>query len=561
MTGHSILQIVKGIAQTPGDTLSAEAGLDSIDFLDPLGFSVDTYEMKIPALKSSAVYADSPLVDGRTLISGVLGNVNETIRLTLTAGTIMQMSAMLSKLLRFKQDCNNFWDTFGQIEPVYIKHQVSGEPGPRYALLYDIDIAIDSTLTPGDPQRDITVVIEREYGWRGIAPGANPKRWAVENVNEQQWNSASASLISETGDLIKANIVNKTEFNTATTLLTQNFVDIPASSIPGDLPALLCLTVEPSSIDVLPNIYVSRSTKSTTLPNRAGGTALPQYNDMAAAWATMNIADTTLQTDTDGLVYSPLSANSRAARISFATLATLTLRLTWNANVHRSIAVLRGTYALFLRARQNAGASGNTGIQLNFYELSSGAGGTPFYTSPTITPTVSTSVALHYVGVVSIPGNQQAFVGLRGTGIGAASAANYGTEFSVGLSAVRSTGTATLDIFDLVLMPIDEGMSSVQLNLTSDVAGADCYTIMDNTSYFSHGRPDDLGMARQTGGFTTNDQPLFAELKGNGITLTPKTNNRLYFLMQRPTTLTALPGYAVTVIANIVPRWSGLRDV
>lgn len=175
MAVNAILQIVKGIAKTPGDTISAETGLDVLDLLDPQGFATDAYEMKIPSLKSSAVYADSPLTDGRTLISGTLGNVTETIRATLNGSSIIQLAAMMSRLMGFKQACNDFWDTFGQIEPVYIKNQVSGEPGPRYALLYDIDVAVSDPINPTDNIRDVTIVIEREYGWRGIAQGITLK--------------------------------------------------------------------------------------------------------------------------------------------------------------------------------------------------------------------------------------------------------------------------------------------------------------------------------------------------------------------------------------------------
>ena len=234
ISGHAILKIVKGVQKTPGDSASVEVGLDEIDLLDSNGFSCDEYDMKIPALKSSAVYADSPLSDGRTLISGTVGNVTETIRLQLTAGTIIQLAAMLSKLGRFKQDCNDFWDTSRQIEPVFIKHQVIGEPGARYALLYDIDIDPgEQPLIPSEAKRTVTLSIEREPYWRGLAPGDNPKRWAIENVYRQSINPNNAVLgvsapFGPLNLVYVTTLFNRTEYSTANkqTYVTKNFIDI-----------------------------------------------------------------------------------------------------------------------------------------------------------------------------------------------------------------------------------------------------------------------------------------------------------------------------------------------
>lgn len=564
MNGIAFLKIMKGVQKVPGDTLSAEAGLDEIDLLDPTGFACDEYDMKIPALKSSAVYADSPLSDGRTLISGALGNVTETIRTQLTAGTIIQLAAMLSKLGRFKQDCNDFWDTFGQIEPVYIKHQVIGEPGPRYALLYDIDVDVDTPLVPNEPKRTVTLVIEREPFWRGLAPGDNPKKWVTVDVNHQTWSASNSNLIGgsgtiPTGDLVDQQITNKLEFSTDTTIMTRNYVDIPAASIPGDLPALLCVTVQQTLVDNSPTVYMGRVSKPLSLPNRGGGSALPHYNDLPAAMATMSIADTTLQSDANGLNYPPVAAALRVARISFATSAALVLRIHWHANVHRSYAVLRGRYMLFLRARQNAGASGNTSIRIDIEDGGGVGTPTPYYISPLITPIVSASVALHYVGVVDIPMQDRTMVGARGTGMYAANAANYGSQFIVKLYASRATGVATLDIFDLLFIPIDEGMALIKP--TETMSGLGQNVIFDNTGYFSHGVPGDVGFARFSGGFTTLDEIMVTEFQSQGMSLRPNVDNRIYFLLQRQDDLTVLPGNVAYVGINIVPRWSGLRDV
>ena len=143
---HAFFSIMRGVQKVPQDALSAEIGLDTIDLLDEDGFMVDTYDQQFPNLKNNAVWAENPINDGRTLMTNARGNLTETIRLKLTAATLVQMGALLSKLGKFRGYVNSFWmgGTQDTEEPVYLKHQIEGEPGPRYALLYDIEIHVET---------------------------------------------------------------------------------------------------------------------------------------------------------------------------------------------------------------------------------------------------------------------------------------------------------------------------------------------------------------------------------------------------------------------------------
>lgn len=565
MSGHAILKIVKGVQKTPGDVNSVEQGLDEVNLLDPLGFSLDSYEMKIPALKSSSVFADNPLADGRTLIVGALGNVTETIRVTITAASIPQMSAMLAKLGRMKQDCNDFWDTFGQIEPVYIKHQVNGEPGPRYALLYDIDIAIAAPFDPGAPTRDLTIVIEREYGWRGIAPGDNPKRWNIENNLGQAFNLANASLIDGTNSLASASLANKTEFATSNTISSvRNFIDIPAEDIPGDLPALVCVTGQPNydgagSVD----LYISRVSKPLSLPDRNNGAILPHYLDFSAAAGLMG-TDTAFTTDTNnGIVYPPVSANLRVATVSFTTTTTATPRVSWSLNAnypHMDTTLLRGRYMVFIRARQNAGALGNTTAYIQYLDGNSGA----FATSNTVilplatdSPT-TTDIPLSYMGIVTLPPSRRSQSLMRGGGLKITAVPGVTDNgFSIRLYVARSTGVATVTIVDTILVPIDE--ACVRTVPTVPSSSADQHVIFDETGYFNHGLTDPEAVYRNSAPDLDIDMP--SQLMGGRLNLIPGKTNRLYFLYQKFNGTHANPLGTLNVTVNIVPRWSGLRDV
>lgn len=568
MAVNAILQIVKGLPKTPGDTISAETGLDVLDLLDPQGFATDAYEMKIPALKSSAVYADSPLTDGRTLVSGTLGNVTETIRATLNGSSIIQLAAMMSRLMGFKQACNDFWDTFGQIEPVYIKNQVSGEPGPRYALLYDIDVAVSDPINPTDNIRDVTIVIEREYGWRGLAPGDNPKKWTIETLYKQKYNTNNASLMTGNDHLLfDNNVKNRAEQNTiATGYLTKNHVDIPAAKIPGDLPALVCIacggTVAVIDADAL---MIGKSTKrNTNNINRATNTNQYLMHMLNAADATVS-TDTTLAADT-GANFG-ISGLQRRSQTTFAT-ATMQNRLIWDNTVFTAngfnSSVLRGRYALFVRARLSAASTtvvfnaeisiGSSEVVLNnvpfTHEGSAGTGNTTFW-------------GLQYLGQISIPfNNRKTSMSVDGNGVSVNQ--NSGAqELQIVLAASRTAGAGVLYVTDLIMMPIDEGAVDLNADVVPISGGSSGKAmIYDNTGYFTHGSTEEIASIYTTTPTLTREQML-GQITGSPIYLSPKVDNRLVFLAYQKATKDSHINDPSTmqVRVNIVPRWAGLRDV
>jgi len=140
LLNHQELFLVRGVGPTPGDTVSAEQPLTVVNLLDvEAGFSLENWSPNIPSLKSGGVWADSPITDGRTLIAGVNTNVIETIVVTLTGATIPDYASQFAKLQQVAQDARNFQDTFGQIEPVYIRWWANCAPGPPFALIYYIE--------------------------------------------------------------------------------------------------------------------------------------------------------------------------------------------------------------------------------------------------------------------------------------------------------------------------------------------------------------------------------------------------------------------------------------
>lgn len=556
MTGHAILQIVKGVQKTPGDNFSSEQGLDVIDFLDTTGgFALDAYEMKIPSLKSSAIYADSPLTDGRTLISGTLGNVTETIRVTLNSGTIIQLAAQLSRLNRFKQDCNDFWDTFHQIEPVYIRHQVAGEPGPRYALLYDIDIAISDPVNPSEPMRDITIVIEREYGWRGIAPGANPKQWTAYKF-DQKFNLASAGLDDDNTHLVSGTVMNGVDLTTVTQFAANNALTIPAAKIDGDLPALAFVNADLTTAGTfMGNLFIARDTRPLSMPDSLAGVNQLRRLCIIASAGDLGVGvDTTFVNDTGANRLISSSASGRRTETTFATVATDAVR--WTEDV--DITTFRGRYMIFARVRQHTGAQND----LQYYITAQDT--TVFFTSPSVNPLLTgtsgntTSWNLDYLGVITLPANNRSVSQVnKGAGLNVSNPSVSPTTSSMvrfSLRALRLAGTtARLCFNDIVLIPIDE--SAMYLGGSQTLNNV----VFDNTGYLNHGGTDDVVQGRDLTSLL--DYPLTPEVRGNWMTLKPGVDNRILVVAKTGNSNLSTANGTMVIHVDIVPRWAGLRDV
>lgn len=544
--GVAQLKIIKGVPKVPTDNNSAEVGLDELDLLEVKGFSCDEYLMRMPGMKSSAVYADSPLTDGRTLLSGALDNVKEVIRLTLNSPTIIEMAAQLSRLGRMRQDCNDFWNTYNQIEPVYIKHQVVGEPGPRYALLYNIEVDVESPINPSDPLRTVTLNIEREYGWRGLPPGQSPKAWNLGS----RYNAGHTSLPVAQTFLISDAVSNTNEFaSTRQSVNTRNYVDISGSLIPGDLPALAYIDLTFANVSPAGNWQVFISRKSVPSGILVTGTNVFTQSTMLNAIDMTLGANSALAADT-GAPRGQGSATHR--RIEFTPVNNndgLRLQV-----ANRRIANHRGRYAVFVRARQAAGAANDLSMHIVY-----GNQVVPFSARielPSVNPVLqagtgnTTTWPVSYMGTINLPVTVPTDV-QRSNHMGVLYTLD---DFYIELWAKRDAGTtATLYIADIILIPYDE--PTIELVVPMNLINQDA--VLDGTGYLMHGKPDYYAASHGS----TSASGSASEARGQPITLLPKTDQRLYFFTMATTNISDLINDSVSVKISIVPRWSGLRDV
>lgn len=560
---HQNLMIIKGVGKTPGDTASAEVDPVVLDLWSPgSAFSLADWSPNIPSLKSGGTWADSPITDGRTLISGVNTNVIETMVVNLTGANLPDYTAQFAKLQQMVQDARDFWDEFGQIEPVYILWWASCAPGPQFSLIYNIDMDVEFKDSPVGQAR-ITLTIEREYRWRAeVPPGGNPKQWTYfANGQRSQWKATNANLITGTDHLlVYTSLVNKAEILAASAgYLTQNFVDIPAASIPGDLPALVNLTVAPTGTSVAPtSLLIGKTTKKTT-GNPSRTTGINQLNML-----TFNAADGGVDTDTTIAADAGASrvAGGGAARRSQTTFVTATMqnRMHWGTNQYTNgidASVMRGRYAVFLRARVSAAATCSIQLQIS----QNGGVGTVVLAPVTFSDLggggvgASTDWGILYLGQIAIPMNKRQDVSANGRGTAVDIAGGATLEFTV--RAARTSGAGSLYMNDLIFLPIDEG--SVRISASLIVAQNAQFWNYDNTGYYLHGQPGDLGNVVNTNAIESD----ISEFATAGLTLTPNVSNRLLFVEFVDSTKRSAPfdPSLATVRVNIVPCWSGIRSV
>lgn len=561
------LLIVKGVAPAVGDTASAEQGLTSVDLLTQTqqsGWSLDAengWNPAIASLKGGGVWADSAVSSGRQLLSNEEGNVLETMQLTVTGLNVPDLAAHLSKLSKMIQDARDFWATFYQIEPVYIKWQAVGAPGPQYALIYNIEMAVVEPEDYTSTLREITLTIEREPYWRGVAPGANPKQWTFEFRNQTPASLADWALRNTAvGQLATATLENRREWNTTQTAVTSdNELVIPAADIPGDAPALVMIGAQINNASGnVSDFYVT--SKPRTYKARDGSTR-SVFRMLNAGDAQVG-TDTTIAADTGAPNSNSQSSGQRAA-CTFAT-ATIAERLRWTTTAGLEspvdLSTFRGRYAAFLRCRISAASTVELnldirgastipeGIKLPTQTLTDvGAGGTGN----------TTAWAFVYMGQFDVPfDGRGASVGLDGRGLYVQPNAATNTNLFIVVEAARIGGATNLYISDLILVPIDEGAIEIEL----PVPGDPTYFVYDNTGHMNHGKMESSTLAFNN---STESEPLLISAQGSDLYLRPGADNVIGMVARNKASglVQSVISWSWDVTVNIVPRWSGIRDV
>lgn len=561
---HTELMLCMGVAKTPGDTNSAERGLETLDLLGGArGFAVESGGW-IPkrAQAKGGIWTDSPLEEGRILVADTEANVIESMTLSCISVSLQNRDWLLSQLERFRQATRDFWTTFWQIEPVYLRWWAKGAPGPQYAQIYRIDFDDNTSRLEGAQLTTINLVIEREAAWRGIAPADNPKKWTYEMAgNLDNFTIDTASLVFNSDHLIMTNINNKLEWQAAAagaqnTLLTKNFIDVDANKIPGDAPALVQLSVTNSStpLQQITTLFIA------VIPHKSEGLAhdgVTKYNAylMAAADGSTPTGTKTTATSADGVRSNGSSSNYyRVTQALTGASSTYTEVVTWGAGTGNLLVLdrhlLRGRYMAY--ARYRGATSLRMRLVLTEYEVNMSSATIEL---PETACTNPANYELAYLGTFTLPLSTRAIQALPGYGVQVTTGGNLKIQLQARNTAA---GTTNLDVIDLILIPI-HGQTSVYSVELDNGAAVNTTVVADSTGYLSRGMGDaavSYAQSSFTGGISV-------EQRGQSLTLTPKMLNRIHFfnVTKTASNLYANPAGGMDVRLNIVPRWFGVRDV
>jgi hypothetical protein len=512
-----------------------------------------TWSPQLPAIKNGGIWSDPAASDGRTLLLGRNGNVLEDMRLLLTADVGLARSVIISQLRTYCRAARDFWQNDFSNDPVYLELQAVGSPAPQYALIYNIDMSMDGDVLYSTNSPRITLAIERESAWRAIPPGASPKvhtfyTRGIEPINDATPPSSSYYGMLQLdldwfGAATYNSLVETSTLRAYDEIVTNNvnYVDIPASSIPGDEPALAVVSVVPvanAPATAVP-FMISRSTRPDLFPTANSAVATGSYaarrqrNTLNGGDANVTGSWTKTAEGTYGVLSNGSIVNRYVARhVSPAAATSEYLRWTVSSNQFQS------RYAVFVRSIVANGS--HTSFSLYF-----GASPIGVPNMWTYTPRVqmaSTSFQVTYLGLLDplLSGSQvRDENGFQSN--------QSGFDFVLYL---HKPSAVVLDLYitDIILMPIDEpnGLITPYPQAWNVPVG------IDSTGALT-GAKDEV-IARYINPLSDAGRPQ--EYRGVPITLVPQKRNRLYWL---PFTTAPYNVGTYRMRVDIVPRWAGLR--
>jgi hypothetical protein len=539
---------------TPADpvpgvlVLNSESAKANLRLLDEGAQS--NWRPTTPALKNGGVWTESNISNGRDLVSAPLGNVIETMRLTLVNPDVAPKAEIMTQVLRLVNQCRAFHASEFQTAPVYLGLQYDGAAGAQYALVYNIEVDMQIDPYIEENQSVITLAIEREPTWRGLPPGANPMLWGF---YKKDWLPSSDINVTDTGQYDYSNLTFigtlTSHFSLTDGLVypfdevgTSNFnyIDIPADLIDGDYPADALVNFKAKTTGVS-KLHIARDTRTDLFPgNNNNATTQRKRNTFNGGDCTVtSVNPTSVKTiDANGVLSNGSIVNRYVLVLTYA-VGTISGQAV--ASWSRVISQYPGRYAAFLRAQVTAGTVTNTKFQLQW---ATGASNINLQQTESVRLN-QTGYGLTYLGDVDFTLLGSKYISSDGTGL------NTGTTFELRLYTSKSSAeTPTIKIWDLVLMPIDEPNGVIVINFAS--LGVNDYAFLDKTGYFAGGHIEDTAVTRQT---STDYQ---RRMTGEAISLIPGVTNRLYFL---PDISSPAPTVPHEVQISLIPRWQGLRDV
>lgn len=279
----------------------------------------------------------------------------------------------------------------------------------------------------------------------------------------------------------------------------------------------------------------------------------PNDDDLAntqsaiATWRRTTSAPTShvVEAEAVGLTYGTDTAsqavtgfsNGNGARVTFATNATMIVRISGSASLKR------GRYRAFVRLKKN------TSTDQFFLKLKVGGSTTNLFTGGTVTTasTATTNITMVDLGLFNYPyGVHPIYDGISGTEM------TTGTSYFE-LHASRQSGSGTLDIDYIAFLPADDQFSIISWGSTQALPAVPLQFRWDGYSRTVYLWAPSLTQV-------WNKTP--ASIVGNGaLYLSPGVTNRIYFVPDVTPAAQFTNSGSVSVDIYYYPRYLHVRPV
>ncbi len=331
------------------------------------------------------------------------------------------------------------------------------------------------------------------------------------------------------------------------------YFEIPYTAFNGDIPPLLNLRLyspdggdETEGFDNISRILIGAKKATEGFHSHLNAGDITGIT----GWAVADLTDAT----STGWSGAP---RGTYVSVDFATDTTMVSRVRWTGT--NMLGPYTGEYRVFLRAGQAGGAAGDVQVKLRTLIQGVGASDSKFDTA--IVKSVTTDITwevwdLGNIKIPFVPTTERDFANSMASG-----------ELYFELHAERTTGTSTLSICDLVLIPVDlwsvelDDPVSDSVNGTSALRGSSMIE-MDGGVLANR----TIKQVRPSGSGTPTWMPAETWSRGGpALTVEPSTAVRLYFLMMNyPVTFGTPPmvsslGQGLMAELYGLDRWMGLR--
>jgi len=407
---------------------------------------------------------------------------------------------------------------------------IGGEDNLRGFRHFVIDVA-----TAGSFTADIRIQAYISGAWTDLAAGSgytiypsgapsdlfkSTVRWVINVEPGANWqtvaiNGATVYWIRILLNGVTSWITTPVSHGTyAPYFLKKDYIEIPNTAIGGDLPPKILLRLLSPAGALTDPVVGSPSriligAKSRGLTNFQAFLNTTVSSLLPSGWARVYGTDAAAVSDQA----SPVEGFATA--VSFATDSTMVARITLTGTAHLTEWV--GRYSVFLIAQQIGGANGDTQVRMRTF-IGGSSAGYPSLDSETA------PLASHDAGYEIID------LGRLALPFGELTAADsLGTDLIFQLLAERITGSSTLRLAAIVLMPIDEWACTIEDPLSNLDTGSSALrglTAIDLDGGILRGRTLKYVIAGSTfyPAETWNRD-------GRPPTVEPAKQTRIYFLM------------------------------